>query len=310
MIRRSMISGVLVSLATLVAGSGHALGQAAPDVPSSAPTPAPTPDELALLRDASTRMTVKVEINGQGPYPFIIDTGADRTVISRELAGSLDLKPGAPVDLVSTGGVDRVQTAAIDSLKVGARTIRAVDAPVLAAHDLGAEGMLGLDSLAGQRIVMDFKTGLMESVTSQADHDDDMTVIVRARSRYGGLILVDAKIRGVAVYVILDTGSQSSIGNSVLRSLLRRNGLSDMASSEVVSVTGRHTPVEIERVGRANIGPLVIDNMALAFADLSTFSRFHLEDKPALLLGMDVLALCKSVSIDFARREVAFELKS
>ena len=56
---------------------------------------------------------------------FFVWGNKDRFLLTaRELAGSLDLKPGAPVDLVSTGGVDRVQTAAIDSLTVGARTVK------------------------------------------------------------------------------------------------------------------------------------------------------------------------------------------
>ena len=34
--------------------------------------------------------TVPVMINGQGPFDFVVDTGADRTVISEELAKQLN----------------------------------------------------------------------------------------------------------------------------------------------------------------------------------------------------------------------------
>ena len=43
-------------------------------------------------------MTVPVEIGGAGPYRFVVDTGAERTVISRELARELELEPGPDRD--------------------------------------------------------------------------------------------------------------------------------------------------------------------------------------------------------------------
>ena len=48
-------------------------------------------DELALGNDYGGRMTVAVEIGGKGPYRFLVDTGSERTVISRQLAERLGL---------------------------------------------------------------------------------------------------------------------------------------------------------------------------------------------------------------------------
>jgi hypothetical protein len=48
--------------------------------------------------------------------------------------------------------------------------------------------------------------------------------------------------------------------------------------------------------------------MPLTFAELHTFAKFGLDDKPAMLLGMDVLSLCTKVSVDFKRREATFTL--
>ena len=42
-------------------------------------------------------MTVPVRSPAPGPYRFIIDTGAQRTVISRELADALGLAAGRDV---------------------------------------------------------------------------------------------------------------------------------------------------------------------------------------------------------------------
>ena len=61
--------------------------------PAFAATPEPVAGDVppasttvAVGEDLSRRMTVPVTVNGQGPFHFVIDTGADRTVISKELA--------------------------------------------------------------------------------------------------------------------------------------------------------------------------------------------------------------------------------
>ena len=41
--------------------------------------------------DRSDRMTVQVRVNGSAPVPFIVDTGAERTVIANDFARKLAL---------------------------------------------------------------------------------------------------------------------------------------------------------------------------------------------------------------------------
>jgi hypothetical protein len=49
---------------------------------------------LDTALDAIDRMTVEVFINGQGPFNFVVDTGADRSALSTTLAARLGLEPG------------------------------------------------------------------------------------------------------------------------------------------------------------------------------------------------------------------------
>ena len=46
--------------------------------------------------------------------------------------------------------------------------------------------------------------------------------------------------------------------------------------------------------------------MFIAFADASGFKALGLSDRPALLLGMNVMRAFDRVSIDFAQRRVRF----
>ncbi len=286
------------------------------------PLPAPTsstpladsaltgPEKLALADDGKARMTIPVMIDGQGPFNFVVDTGADRTVISQELAEALKLPAGPVVRIHNSGGVDNVGTVLVTNLSVGKRVIDRIEAPVLTASNLGAAGLLGIDVLRDQHVVMDFKAQQFLSIPSRSEEVDSGTIVVRGRSRFGQLILVDAVVRGVPVYVILDSGAQNTVGNLALeRLLLRRAAAVGVKPTEVVSVTGRRTPAQFEDVAQMEVGGLTVKNVPLAFADLHTFARFGLADRPAMLLGMDVLGLCQKVTVDFKRREATFTLK-
>jgi hypothetical protein len=109
--------------------------------------------------------------------------------------------------------------------------------------------------------------------------------------------------------VILDSGAQNSIGNRALQKILARGDPKEGPNvGRAISVTGRETPVDIRMISEVRVGALSIHNMPLAFADLQTFTRFGLADRPAMLLGMDVLSLCRTVTVDFKRREASFRL--
>jgi predicted aspartyl protease len=282
-----------------------------PDAASSSGPPDNAAGRLALSHDAASRLTVPVMIDGKGPFDFVIDTGSDRTVISRELASRLALPKGPDVMLHGSAGVEQVETAVISRLSIGKRVVERIDAPLLAAANLGADGMLGIDSLHDQHVVMDFKNRTLSAVPSSSVDLDHFTVIVRGRRRFGQLILVDAQVRGRNVYVIVDSGAQNTIGNLALQRLLGgKAGLpGEHVLAEEISVTGGRSTAELQNVAEMHIGALTIRNMSLAFADLHTFDRYGLSNKPAMLLGMDVLSLCDRVTVDFDRLEATFTLR-
>jgi hypothetical protein len=53
-----------------------------------------------------------------------------------------------------------------------------------------------------------------------------------------------------------------------------------------------------------------IPNWPVAFADLHTFRMWNMVDKPAILLGVDILSRFEYVCLDFARSKVRFRLPS
>lgn len=280
----------------------------APGAVVTPPDPTQPPETLKLAADAASRLTLPVMVDGQGPFDFVIDTAAERTVLSREVAAAAHLPDGPRIVVRGAAGDEDTPTAAVRALQVGERTIRDVDAPLLAEADLGAAGMLGIDALKDQHIVLDFEHHRMTSSHSRKDPDEEGAIIVRGQYRFGQLILVDAHIRNVVVYVILDTGAQTSIGNDVLRRLLTTGdpAKDQFLSTKVISVTGQTVPADYEIIPSLEIGSLEVKNLPLAFARLHTFEIYGLGNRPALLLGMDILGKFRKVTIDFKRREVSF----
>lgn len=272
----------------------------------------PLPETLGLAASDSSRMTVPVRIGSGGPYRFIVDTGSESTVVSRELARRLRLEPGLPVTLHSMTEVSRVDTARVPALRVGRRTLDGIQAPTLARQSLGADGLLGVDALESQRVELDFRTNEMRVSPSRgrAERIDGDTIVVTARSRFGRLVLVDASFEGERVWVILDTGAAVSIANEALRRrLIRRNRLGPTTPVEVISVTGGRRTVDYGVARRVRIADLEIADLPVGFADVAPFRKLELLERPAILLGMDALQLFEHVSMDFGTRQVRLQLR-
>jgi hypothetical protein len=183
--------------------------------------------------------------------------------------------------------------------------MKVTDAPLLTTENMGADGILGVDSLRSQRIMFDFDQHTMSIVPSATPDfkDEPGTIVVEANRRNGRLIVTEATANGHSVVVIIDTGSQVSLGNSALRRALTANKMLS-ASEEIVleSVTGDKLTGDYMMVRELQMGPVGLKNLAIVFANAHIFKQLKLEDRPALLLGMNAMRAFKKVSIDFAAK--------
>lgn len=266
-------------------------------------------DIVPIIVDPVYRMTVPVNIDGDGPYNFLIDTGSERTVISSALAGKLDLEFVERALLQSIAGNRIVDTAYIPDLALGKQNYGGLIAPLLEAEDIGAEGIVGLDGLQGQRILFDFRVNEIAIEDVAEVSNAGYEIIVTGRRRSGQLILTNATISGVSVTVVIDTGAQTSIGNRALQSKLRSRkakGLSE--PTELTAVTGQKISADLGIAPDFRIGRARFSQIGIAFADSPTFKSLGLDKKPALFLGMSALRKFDRVAIDFKKRRVLFDV--
>ncbi|QNA86025.1 hypothetical protein G4G27_20090 [Sphingomonas sp. So64.6b] len=291
-----------------LAGAVPLAEQVSPSPPGSPP---PVSTDLSIGLDIdSGRMTVPVSIGTSGPYKFVIDTGAERSVISRELATMLTLTAGKPVRLIGLAGTTTVETVHVPELSISTLGARNVDAPALATGNIGARGMLGIDALQGHRITIDFDRRVMKVTPSgrrKRGASNPGDILVSAKNLYGQLIVTDARYHGERISVIIDTGSPISIGNLALLRLAQRPPKS-LGPISVTSVTGQILNASYVMINDLHIAGLEFDHVPMAVADVPPFKRFGLENSPALILGMDTMRLFRRVDIDFANRQILFSL--
>jgi predicted aspartyl protease len=252
------------------------------------------------------RLTVPVRVSGYGPFRFLVDTGSDRTAISRELAGRLGLPSGANAAVHSITGVTTVSTTDLPSLQLTRKPVKISGAPLLEGVDIGADGIIGVDSLRSQSVLFDFEKQTLSIVPSERAtlREEPGAIIIEATRRNGRLIMTDAKADGHPVNVVIDTGAELTIGNEALRQQLVDRGLIDpMRKVQMLSVTGALLTGDYMFIRELDIGGLTLRNLAVVFADAHSFKELKLDRQPALLLGMNAIRAFKKVSIDFANRK-------
>ncbi len=303
------------ALFLLLAASGAETAQPPLTQYEASPTLAPAAEaamatEMSLEADYDKRMTVPVQLGSSRPFRFLVDTGADRTSVSFEMARELGLAERPRATLHSATGQSRVRMAHLPELRMSRRAVRNINAPLLDAKDIGADGILGIDSLRSQKVVFDFAKDTLTIHSSNVPAAIDANaIVVRARRREGRLVIADAEIDGGKVGVILDTGAALSIGNAALRDKLAKKGmLKVLGPFSLVSVTGEPLNGELAIVDRIEIGGAKLERLAVVFAEAHTFRQLKLDRKPAMLLGMNALRVFEQVAIDFAGRRLSLVL--
>ena len=265
--------------------------------------------------DRSERMTVQVQVNGSTAVPFIVDTGSERTVIANDLAKRLLLESGPQLTLATISGKAVVNSFFIERLTTAAVNLEGLEAPGLERSNLGAYGLLGIDSLEDNRVLLDFAKQTMDVLPSPKGRGtsklENGMIVVTAKRKAGRMIISSAKIDGMRVDIILDTGAQSSMGNAALRDKLRRRHRTiDYIPVQMRSVTGSTLVGQFTQIQEIEVGGLTMTNLPITFADNYAFTALKLQDRPAILLGMDALRLFDRVMIDFGNRRVGFDLPS
>jgi len=313
--RRDIAAGLGFSLAASPALAGAITPVSLSQTP---PMPVPPTEQPLLILDASldqdARLTVPVMINGQGPFQFVVDTGADRSVLTPGIAERLALPRGPDVMVHGVSGSVLSKTARVTLLRSGDSRLADATLPVLPYERIGADGLLGVDILEDRNIVIDFRKKQLEirrSMPINGSYRLSREVSVVADEKFGRLTLADSRIAGARSLAFIDSGGGVSIGNMALARAIaarRRRTADNVQQARLLTAGGEMMLGEFRVVPSIVMGELRITNIPMAFADLHIFDVWGLNDRPAALLGVDVLRLFARVELDFGLGRVLFRL--
>lgn len=307
----------LAVIAALAAVFGYAAQAAAAqclDAPDLAAYQTATPADFAAgptRTDRLGRVVAPVSINGRGPFRFIVDTGANRSVLSDDLAAHLGLTAQGTGEVHSVHGVSTAPLVNVDQLQYGDVSLQAESLPMLSGRVLaGEQGLLGVDGMRGRRLRVDFERNCIEiSLSSEARRLRGWTSI-RGEMRFGHLVVIRGSINGIRVNLLLDTGSDSSLANFALRDAMNARLRRRERVEQTIAYTAGQTVI-LENamiIPRMMMAELEVRNIVAYVGDFHIFRLWGLTDEPTLLLGMDVLSQARGIAIDYQRGVVYFRI--
>jgi predicted aspartyl protease len=293
--------------ACLLAGAAFADCNVAPSAESFAFATAaagPTDD------DGAGRIVAPILVNGQGPFRFIVDTGANRSVLSNSLAARLGLAADGHGPVHSVHGVVTAPLVRVESLRYGEVALANGEVPMLGGPVLAGEhGLLGVDGMVDRLLVLDFRRDCIEILPSRN------LMQLRGRGwtalpgqlRFGHLIVVRGRIEGVDINVLIDTGSDTSLANNALREAIhaRRARRHRGEASTIAEPVMLDDAVVLPRIA---LSTLEVRDVIAFVGDFHIFGLWGLQSEPTLLLGMDVISQTDALAIDYGRSTVHFRI--
>ena len=249
-----------------------------------------------------------IKVNDRGPFRFVLDTGANRTVLTPRLVETLGLKVAHDSRVTMSGvtGSASVPTVAVDHVKAGDVVLRGQHLPVADSLSGDVDGILGVDMLGNTRVIVDFLAGKVQIRKAHREGVMDGMTRVPAKFRFGRLLVVQATIGRIPVKAVIDTGSEYTLANLALRQRLGlREGFTASNSTDVIGETlirqrGERRQVPVLRMG----GAIQIARPTVIFGEFYVFRLWDLEKEPAVVIGMDMIGSLEAFLIDYQRGEI------
>ena len=308
--------GATLTLVAAMAATGAWAAGEEPNVTAAAAEPT---EDVPLYAAPTTmdgvgRIMAPVMVNGAGPFLFIVDTGATHSALSPELVVrlGLDASTDTPLTVQGSTGALSVPSVLVDRLQAGDIVLKRRRLPVVASAVFAdADGILGLEGLEKMRVSVDFGTDRIRISKHRDARPPGNWYRVPVQLRFGRLMIAKARVGEIQVDAVIDTGAERTLGNLALRRAL---GLDQAArarvtESTVVGATAIEYDANTIASPRILLGDTSLVSVDVTFADLHIFRVWNLEERPAIVVGMDVLGTARALLFDYRRKELMIRLE-
>jgi predicted aspartyl protease len=295
----------------ILASSAAALMVLALAVPARATVVADQPYRVG----ADARVATDVFINGKGPFSFLLDTAATRSMMFEHLRAKLGLATtgGQPLTIYGMQNIGTAVPVMVDELRLSGVTIRNLAMGVLPEDSDTADGLLGMDALSNYLVVLDRPSLRLKLLTP----DDSETAGFRdwpslsltrraTKDTAASLWLMRGSVGGISVTSLLDMGSGMTILNwsaaeqlGLKRTHFPREGV----PQKLRDALGTVEPIIFATGLTIWLGGHVFTNQTVLVANVRVFQYFHLDGEPAAIMGSGLLK-DNSLAIDFAKQRL------
>jgi hypothetical protein len=182
-------------------------------------------DSLPLQFVNHHQMIVRVSVNHSGPYRFLLDSGAQITLVDPSLAAELHLEPEGKEVVANAGSSQSAISVHVDLLEAGSHAITGQRVLVYDVHNLfgtqDVQGVLGEDFLAHFDVLIDNVRKLLcldsSGVMRAEVTGPHITLIppsgITGTSAVANLMIVEARLSDATrpVRLLLDSGANGAI---------------------------------------------------------------------------------------------------
>ena len=247
------------------------------------------------MLDVGGRPVVELSINGSGPYRFILDTGANRTVVADDLIAELKLPA---INGQADSGPVRIDTLGLDTLMMTDVTAGRGGA-MLAGLGGQVRGVLSAQAFPGSLLTLDFISRRVSVRRGELPPSDGRRIF--AYDADDPLPRVPVRIDGTEYRLHFDTGAPAGMSLPLARAktLGVEGQLVERGRARVV--TGVFPVYEAPFTGKIELGEFVLPVTAISFSDLRPGPA-----PPPGLIGMKLLQDF-IITLDTRNRRVRFE---
>ncbi|MDC8830222.1 aspartyl protease family protein [Alteromonas gilva] len=264
-----------------------------------------TASQSAEIRyDSRNRPVIATEVNGQGPYYMVVDTGAESSLMMPALAERLKLESfDSGLTITGATGSIAAQAYPVDAFKSKLFDISYVG--LLAMPNTGsteAAGIIGMDLFSNGALIFDLAANKLKTAPSGevAGH----YITIPAIEDDSLLIHVNVKMNGVEIPALIDTGAAASIANlATIKALGWQT--TDAHLTDDGAILGATT--DTNRIKKATVDTISLGGITMREVPI----RFTIDNDgqaPSLILGVDVLNSLIGFAIDFPKQELLIYL--
>lgn len=165
----------------------------------------------AFERGPQGQVVVAVSLDGQGPFPVLLDTGSSHSVVTSDVMAALAASPVAKAEIVTPLGTETRLVIRIARVEVGGAATPVLASVVPAGTIDGSsrlKGIIGQDVLAHRRYTIDYRQGVMLWHADVAPGGAHPALAMQAA---GPRFLVELPHDGRTLRLVPDSGSEALV---------------------------------------------------------------------------------------------------